>query len=79
VSRFDENDIRKLASMSVRSCRGRREQIFPFRNKEPALRRALVRAETAYDKSLKQQTIIDHCLYLKSIFEEEKRFATKFN
>ena len=47
--------------------------------KKPALLRALVRAEKAYDSAVEHEAILEHCLQLKNIFEEQKIFFRKFD
>jgi hypothetical protein len=79
VSQFNNNELTKIANIPVLPCRGRRERFLPFLNKKPALLKALVRAEKAYDSALKKEAIIDHCLHLKTIFEEQKIFFKKFD
>ena len=75
VSKFDADKVRELAEIPIQPSRGRRQSFLPFENDKLAFRRALQRAERAYDKASQQQSVEEHCIQLKSVFQEEKRFA----
>jgi hypothetical protein len=79
VTKFDNKEVSKLAKIPVRACRGRRELLLPFLNIEAVLQEAPISAETVFEKAVEQDNIIDHCLLLKTIFEEEKRFSKKLD
>lgn len=78
MSAFDQQKVRELAQIQVQPSRGHRQGIRPF-DDEPALGRALKRAENAYHKSLERQCILDHYLQLQSVFEEQRRFSRQYD
>ena len=54
-------------------------KVLPFDNDKRAFGRALQRAEGAYNGSLQEQCVVDHCTQLKSVFEEEQKFSHQYS
>jgi hypothetical protein len=78
-SAFDEQKVRDLAEIPVQPSRGRRESFFPFKKNWRSFGLALQRAQRAFDQSLQQQRIEGHCTQLKLVFEEQRRFLSRYN
>ncbi|MBR1247528.1 hypothetical protein JQ609_11340 [Bradyrhizobium sp. AUGA SZCCT0169] len=78
MSAFGLEIVSELAEIRVKASRGIRQSLQPFDDKL-ALQEALQRAERAYFKALEQLRFEAHYKNLRSVFEEQRRFAQSFS